>query len=348
MEWEGHSDIKRHLLQINDLNAVSGHINKITRVLVGSIVWPKLDTEVAGFQDAIDQISLRANPRAQFFGSLWLDGHGHGRTTPIFNAPLFNGRLHRNPNVSGGASSGWLQSFESNTPIFNGLLSGNPSANGVGLLWLQNHPSKTSVRNAPLHGSSAAKSVGLKWLQGHGNNTTSETKILSDKGRRFAVTTTDSGRPAEVEADAGWAAGIIAIVEAKLPLMCDGVQNRLAAGAGVHESLKTEFLAQIGVKLTDTGVKVMVDRIALMGAFFKTCQGPDCRDGATGFRTTKGLPSSKSKIVKNKPRTHWMRRRVLSTTRRMHNAYMTQLVRIGIETRERYRNVRDEMRIEIE
>jgi hypothetical protein len=125
-------------------------------------------------------------------------------------------------------------------------------------------------------------------------------------------------------------ASIIADIEVKLPAVCEGVQSRLAAGAGVRESLKTGFLAQIGVSLTDAGVKAMINSIALIGAFSKTREGPGCHRGATGRNSTNRLRLTKSKITKDKPTTYWTKRRVLSTTKRMHDANIQQLVRIII------------------
>jgi hypothetical protein len=153
---------------------------------------------------------------------------------------------------------------------------------------------------------------------------------------------------AEFKADAVVAEGLIVDIEAKLPAMCEGVQNRLATGSGVRECLEIEFLAQIGVALTDAGVKAVINIIALIGAFSKTHKGPGCHRGVTRCTSTNRLPFHKSKITKQKPTTYWTKRRVLSITRRIHNARMRKLVQIIIASYEEYRSVGDEMDIDVE
>jgi hypothetical protein len=81
---------------------------------------------------------------------------------------------------------------------------------------------------------------------------------------------------------------------------------------------------------TDAGVKAVINIIALIGAFSKTREGPGCHREATGRNFTNRLPFTNSKITKDKPTTYWTKRRVLSTTKRMHDANMQQLIRIII------------------
>jgi hypothetical protein len=181
-------------------------------------------------------------------------------------------------------------------------------------------------RNA-ICGNSSAKDVRSQCFE---NEEAGKNDRRSGERHGFAATTTASEDFAEIKADAGLTASIIADIEAKLPAICESVQSRLAAGAGVRESLKTEFLAQISVSLTDAGVKAVINSIALIGAFPKTREGLGCHRGATGRNSTNRLPFTKSKITEDKPTTYWTKRRVLSMTKRMHDANMQQLTRIII------------------
>jgi hypothetical protein len=176
-------------------------------------------------------------------------------------------------------------------------------------------------------GNSSAKDVGSQCFE---SEKAGKNDRRSGERHGFAATTTASEDSAEIKADAGLTASIIADIEAKLPTIFEGVQNRLAAGASVRESLKTEFLAQIGVPLTDAGVKAVINIIALIGALSKTHEGPGCHHGPTGRNSTNRLPFTKSKITKDKPTMYWTKRRVLSMTKRMHDANMQQLIRIII------------------
>jgi hypothetical protein len=87
-------------------------------------------------------------------------------------------------------------------------------------------------------GNSSAKDVESQCFE---SEKAGKTDRRSGERHGFAATTTASEDSAEIKADAGLTASITADIEAKLPVICEGVQNRLAAGAGVRESLKTQF-----------------------------------------------------------------------------------------------------------
>lgn len=169
----------------------------------------------------------------------------------------------------------------------------------------------------------------------------------SGNNRGSVVTTSTSSSSAGQQADANWAARAIADVEAKLPSICDGVQNRLAGGTSVRDSFKAEVRAQCGVELIGADVKVMVTGIAKIGAFFKSRRRLSCHRKVVGRNLGRHYTSPSFTPETQKRMTYVERHGISSTATKTNGTHIEQLIQTITEVCEDHRNLGGEMDIDV-
>lgn len=93
-------------------------------------------------------------------------------------------------------------------------------------------------------------------------------------------------------------------IESKLAGICTGIQARLNDGAGVRASFQAEVKYQVGVNLTDAGVKVVIKSIASIFAPLRVSRRPTCSRRIPRFGLIKCLSTPRSRSKEQMDRTH--------------------------------------------